>query len=173
MSRPFPPELRALDISLRERDDADAPFLLDLYASVREAELAAAPWTADQKSAFLRSQFSLQGFHYARTFPDADFWLVEQTAAGGQRAPIGRFDLDRSSSIWRVIDLGFLAEWRGRGVGGALLRWVQAAARTAGAGGVDLHVLDTNPRAAALYARLGFRLEDTPDSPHRRMVWRP
>lgn len=48
-------------------------------------------------------------------------------------------------------------EARGRGVGGALLRAVAAEARTRGLGEVRLEVVDTNPRAAALYRRHGFR----------------
>lgn len=45
---------------------------------------------------------------------------------------------------------------RGRGVGSALLRALAAEARARGARELRLEVVDTNPRAAALYARAGF-----------------
>ena len=46
---------------------------------------------------------------------------------------------------------------RGRGVGTALLRAMAAEARSRGAHELRLEVIDTNPRAQALYARTGFR----------------
>jgi ribosomal protein S18 acetylase RimI-like enzyme len=46
---------------------------------------------------------------------------------------------------------------RGRGVGSALLRAIAAEARSRGAAEVRLDVIDTNPRAFALYLRTGFR----------------
>ena len=45
---------------------------------------------------------------------------------------------------------------RGRGVGTALLAAVGAHARATGCGSVRLDVIDTNPRARALYLREGF-----------------
>ncbi|MEM1130621.1 MAG: GNAT family N-acetyltransferase [Pseudomonadota bacterium] len=46
--------------------------------------------------------------------------------------------------------------WRGRGVGIALLGAIIAAARTDAATRVQLDVIDTNPRAAQLYRSFGF-----------------
>lgn len=45
---------------------------------------------------------------------------------------------------------------RGRGVGGALIEAVAALARREGLERVRLEVVDSNPRARALYARRGF-----------------
>ena len=45
---------------------------------------------------------------------------------------------------------------RGRGVGTALLGAVSEQARTCGAKTVQLDVIDTNPRARALYEKVGF-----------------
>jgi ribosomal protein S18 acetylase RimI-like enzyme len=47
-------------------------------------------------------------------------------------------------------------QWRGRGVGSALLRASFEHAERTGARAVQLSVVGTNPRAAALYRRLGF-----------------
>lgn len=48
---------------------------------------------------------------------------------------------------------------RGRGVGTALLRAIFAEAGRRGLAAVRLDVIDTNPRAAALYRREGFEAE--------------
>lgn len=50
---------------------------------------------------------------------------------------------------------------RGQGIGSALLAAANEHARLRGARAVRLSVVDTNPRARALYHRLGFRPVDT------------
>lgn len=45
---------------------------------------------------------------------------------------------------------------RGQGVGSALLAAIRAEAERSGAGEVQLDVIDSNPRAKALYERVGF-----------------
>lgn len=47
-------------------------------------------------------------------------------------------------------------EWRGRGIGSALMEALVAEARWRGYGAVRLDVIDANVRARALYERLGF-----------------
>lgn len=88
-------------------------------------------------------------------------------------SPLGRFYLDRSTALWRVVDIGFLPEARGQGLGSALLTWAQRAALDAGAAGIDLHVVVVNARAQSLYCKLGFGAEGEPEGLHQRMVWRP
>ena len=55
-----------------------------------------------------------------------------------------------------VHDLGVLAEYRGRGVGQALLVAIEAEAARRGACKVTLEVLSSNEPAKALYAKFGF-----------------
>lgn len=91
------------------------------------------------------------------------------------------------SVLWRALPLALLvrtpprgvlqmdgisvaAEARGRGVGTALLAAVYAEAATRGLTGVTLDVVDTNPRARALYEREGFVATSTEDlGPFRRL----
>ena len=47
-------------ISLRPVQPADAPFLLEVYASTRTSEMALVPWTDEQRHAFISSQFAAQ-----------------------------------------------------------------------------------------------------------------
>jgi ribosomal protein S18 acetylase RimI-like enzyme len=55
-----------------------------------------------------------------------------------------------------MVDIAILPPWRGRGVGGALLRALQDEARAA-VRPLTIHVERMNP-AMRLYERLGFRL---------------
>jgi len=55
-----------------------------------------------------------------------------------------------------IHDLAVAAEWRGRGIGRALLGAVEAHARELGAAKVTLEVLSGNEPAKALYRAVGF-----------------
>jgi GNAT superfamily N-acetyltransferase len=170
---PHPNDLAAPGLSLRHPTDADWPFLQALFASFRAEEMALVAWPQAQKDAFLNDQFRLQHHHFVTYFSGADFWIVECAGQPDAGSPVGRFYLDRSTPLWRVVDIGFLPEVRGRGFGSVLLRWAQASARDAGAAGIDLHVVVVNARAQSLYRRLGFQPEGAAEGYHQRMVWRP
>ena len=55
----------------------DRAFLIDLYASVREPELAHVPWDDATRRAFVEHQFSAQDAHYRQHYPGATLDLVE------------------------------------------------------------------------------------------------
>jgi ribosomal protein S18 acetylase RimI-like enzyme len=138
------------EVRLRPISPADEPFLLELYASTREDELAIAPWTPEQKSAFLEMQFDAQDRDYRGRHPDASFDVID---VGGKRA--GRLLVHRGSEEFRVLDISLLPAWRGRGIGGELMLGLIAEAHAQGKP-VRIHVERFN-RARALYERLGFR----------------
>jgi ribosomal protein S18 acetylase RimI-like enzyme len=84
--------------------------------------------------------------------------------------PAGRLYVDRRPGDLRIVDVALLPEFRGRGIGEALIRDLQRAAAAEGRI-VSIHVELTNP-AARLYERLGFVLaEDL--GVYRRMEWTP
>jgi GNAT superfamily N-acetyltransferase len=165
--------LATLGLSLRNAGEADMPFLQTLFASFRAEEMAFVPWPQAQKDAFLGDQFRLQHRHFVRYFSGADFWIVERSLPPDPPLPVGRLYLDRSARLWRIVDIGFLPQVRGQGIGSALLQWAQACAMEAEAEGIDLHVLVTNSRAEQLYRSLGFRIEGNAEGYHRHMAWRP
>jgi ribosomal protein S18 acetylase RimI-like enzyme len=66
------------------------------------------------------------------------------------------FSSDPDGPSAHIGALAVAAEARGRGVGTALLAEVEAVARRRGRPRLSLDVVDTNPRARALYERLGF-----------------
>jgi RimJ/RimL family protein N-acetyltransferase len=60
-----------------------------------------------------------------------------------------------------MLGMGILPQWRGRGLGERLIRAALDAARAAGMEKVELSVYASNPRARALYAKVGFVHEGT------------
>ncbi|NTI26452.1 GNAT family N-acetyltransferase [Rhizobium rhizogenes] len=143
----------------------DLLFLRRLYRSFRKDELAQIPWSQDDKQAFLDQQFNLQHRYYIAAFPRTDFLIIEKDGP-----PIGRLYIDLGADIWHIIDIGFLPEWRGLGLGSATLKAIQNAATTGKSRGIVLHVDRKNRRAYDLYRALGFKVIETTDT-HIRMEW--
>jgi ribosomal protein S18 acetylase RimI-like enzyme len=131
--------------------DADLPFLMRVYASTRQEELAQVPWTDEQKGAFLRQQFEAQHTWWQEHYSGASFDVV--LVAG---EPAGRLYVDEWEREIRIVDIALLPEYRGHGLGARLVREVLARGNAAGKA-VSIHVERNNP-ALRLYERLGFRL---------------
>jgi ribosomal protein S18 acetylase RimI-like enzyme len=155
----------AAGLTFRRTGEADMKFLLRVFKSTRTEELAAVPWSDGQKAAFLDMQFRAQHSHYQQNYPKAD-WLV--TMRGGQ--DVGRLYIERCHHEHCLIDIAFLPEHRGDGLGAALLRDLvdEAAAR-----GRDLqtHVEKSSP-ALRLYRRLGF-VAGEDEGVYTLMRWSP
>jgi ribosomal protein S18 acetylase RimI-like enzyme len=145
----LPAVLRAQGFALRAETDADIPFLTRLYASTREAELAAVPWTEGQKREFVALQFAAQRRHYYTHIAGCAFDILE---CRGE--PVGRLYLETRPFRLHIVDITLLPAWRGRGVGAQILQAVIAAGRKEGRG-VGIFVEKFNP-ALRLYRRLGF-----------------
>ena len=142
---------RPAGIAFRPVADSDHPFLRDLYAHVRAAELAPVPWPEAAKRAFLDEQFALQHQHYVRNYPGAELLLIEHIDR-----PIGRIYVYRTEREIRLMDIALIDSERGRGVGTALLAELMDEARATNRE-LTLHVEPDNP-AQRLYRRLGFGL---------------
>jgi ribosomal protein S18 acetylase RimI-like enzyme len=136
-------------ITLKPVSSSDRDFLLHVYASTREEELAPVPWTDAEKAAFIEQQFEAQDRHYREHYAGASLDVVEWDGA-----PAGRLYVARWSDEIRIIDIALLPEFRGRGIGTRLLRGLLDEAARARRR-VSIHVEKHNP-ALQLYARLGF-----------------
>jgi ribosomal protein S18 acetylase RimI-like enzyme len=136
-------------VTLRPVGLADSEFLLRVYASTREEELAPVPWPTEQKEAFLRQQFHAQTTDWSQHYAGADFSIVEVDGV-----PVGRFYVDRGHDEIRLVDIALLPEYRRRGIGTGLIRDLLGEAQPRGLP-VTIHVEVFNP-ARALYERLGF-----------------
>jgi ribosomal protein S18 acetylase RimI-like enzyme len=161
----LPAALAVQGFALRPESDADIPFLLRLYASTRAEEMAAVPWSAEQKAAFLAQQFQAQRRHYRNTIDGCTFEVIEHNGE-----PAGRLYLDSRGARLHLVDIALLPEWRGRGVGAAILEALQAAG-CAGGLSVTTFVEKINP-ALRLYQRLGFT-EIADHGVYLEMEWRP
>ena len=139
----------AAAITLRPIVPGDRSFLLAVYASTRELELAAVEWDAAQKTAFVQMQFDAQHAYYQEHYAGAAFDIV---LVNGQRA--GRLYVAREEDEIRIVDIALLPEYCNRGVGTTLLRGLQSEAAAAGQP-LRIHVERFNP-ALRLYERLGF-----------------
>jgi len=141
-------------VSLRSVTPGDEPFIREVYASTRDAEMALVPWDDETKQRFIDQQFHAQSVHYASNYPDADFDLVlvdEQLA--------GRLYVQRRGDGIDLLDIALLSAFRNRGVGTRLMLRLVDEAHGAGVP-LRLHVERFNP-ARHLYDRLGFaEIED-------------
>jgi RimJ/RimL family protein N-acetyltransferase len=152
-------------MALRPAVQRDLPFLRTLFGHFRAAELATVPWPARAKESFLDEQFALQHGHFVTQYPLSDFLVLERAGA-----PIGRFYLDRSAAYHLIVDIGFLPQWQGQGLGGALIADAKARATATAVQGIELHVAPDNPGARRLYERLGFREVGRTGS-HAKLQW--
>jgi GNAT superfamily N-acetyltransferase len=135
---------------LRPVADGDRAFLVELYASVREAELAHVPWDEATRHAFIEQQFAAQDSHYRQHYPGATLDVVE---VDGE--PAGRLYVHRGPSDIRVMDIAVLPPFRGNGVATGLLQTLIDEAEGS-VRKLSIHVEVNNP-ARTLYERLGFR----------------
>ena len=150
---------------LRPVEPGDEAFLLGLYASTREQEMALVPWPEEEKRAFIQMQFQAQHKYYQEAFPDAQFSLILRDGR-----PAGRLYMERRADEHRIIDIALLPEYRGQGLGSGLMNDILTEAGAAGKP-VRIHVERNNP-ALSLYSRLGFRqVED--QGVYHLMEWRP
>lgn len=138
------------NVRLRPVVDSDRETLYRCYASTRTEELSVVDWTEAQKEQFLRMQFHAQSVHYEKYYPNATFQVILV-----DDEPAGRLYVDRWAQEIRIVDITLLPQFRGRGVGSALLRGLIEESTTAGKP-LSIHVEKQNP-AMALYIRLGFR----------------
>lgn len=94
---------------------------------------------------------------FSAGFPVGRAQIIE---VGGQRA--GAIHAEWRSDAWHLNNLEIAPPWQGRGIGTQLIR--DLITRSAEEGlPVILEVLKVNPRARALYERLGFEaVDETP-----------
>lgn len=140
---------QTMTISLRPYRPDDQDFLFRLYATTRLHEIAPLGWSAAEQEAFLRMQFTAQQRWHELSYSGAEHQIIEQDSA-----PIGRLLVLRRPDAVRLVDISLLTEFRGKGIGGRLIReLIEECDRDKLP--LRLQVLKNNP-ALRLYERLGF-----------------
>src|SRR5512147_2508199 len=138
--------MSALDpISTRPLLPTDEAFAYQVYASTRAGEMALIPWPEAQKEAFVRMQFRMREQHYQAAYPEA---VTEIVLCNG--VPAGTLITDRTTDATHLVDISLLANFRGAGLGTAILPSLQRECTK-----ITLHVMKQDP-AVHLYSRLGF-----------------
>lgn len=137
-------------LRLRPAVAEDESFLRQVYASTRASELEQVPWSAEQKAAFCDMQFTAQDTHYRANYTAAQFLVIER-----EGVPAGRLYVERQEAEIHIIDIAFIPEHRGAGLGTFLLRELMEEA-AAGGKKVTIYVEKFNP-ALRLYHRLGYQ----------------
>lgn len=156
-------------IKLRPSVNEDEDFLVAVYGSTREQELAMVPWTAEQKEAFLRFQLTAQLQHYRAEYPNAEYSIILC-----ENQSVGRVYVDRRATEVRIMDITLLPEHRGKGISSPIIRRLM---NEASGYGKRLSInLDKLSQSHSIFEKLGFKAaestgEDT--SFHVLYVWQP
>ncbi len=154
-------------VTLRAVTPEDDEFLLAVYASSREEELAQVPWAEGQKESFVRLQFDTQRAEYEARFPEARYEVI---LIDGQ--PAGRLWVGEAADEMRLLDIALLPEFQNRGVGRLVVGGlIEEAARKS----LPLRhmVFILNAGAKRFYERMGFVVFEEFGGGYLHMEWRP
>ena len=151
---------------LRPVTAADDEFLLSVYASTREEELAQTVWSDEQKLAFLRWQFGLQRREYDIRFPAARYEVVTV-----DDQPAGRIWVGEDQNQIRLLEIGLLPAFQNRGLGTSLVKRLISEANQARKP-LRHMVFVLNNNAHRFYERLGFVMIEEFGA-YKHMEWRP
>lgn len=135
-------------MTLRDAEEGDLSFLRLLYGSVRQ-DLQSLP--DEMREPLLELQFQAQRRGYGAQYPQARQELIEM----GEMS-IGQLLTARLEADLVLVDFSLLPDWRGRGIGGAVLQTLQTRPRAASCG-IRLQVAKDNS-ALHLYVRHGFEI---------------
>ncbi len=140
---------RLAGFELRPAIAEDEPFLYDLVTGAMAERLAASAWKPAMRETLLRMQYEAARRGYAERFPDAEHSII---VVEGQ--PAGHTIIARSDEELRIVDIIVAHQFRGNGLGTAVLKTYLDEAERSGRR-ARLQVAITNP-AIRLYQRLGF-----------------
>lgn len=140
-------------LHVRAAMPSDATFIEQLYKSTRlDLDLI----NADEEfiDEIKRSQFVAQTASYEELFPNALSLLIEY-----HEQKVGRVILDFGHNEILVVDISFIPEARGKGLGGGVMRsFIHCSKQTQLP--LRLSVLQENIAAKKFYQSLGFVFDE-------------
>ena len=138
-------------VELREAAVADQSFLDELLFQTHAEPLA--HFDEHRRHLLATMQMQAQERQYRSDWPQARHDII---LVNGK--PIGRVLVNVGHDAWRLVDISLLADFRGRGIGGAIIGRLLDDANSARLP-LRLVVSKHNP-ARRLYDRLGFSIID-------------
>ena len=139
-------------LSVRPALPQDERFLYELAYHVMFEQLRADTWDPRIRSHLLNLQIQAKQGSYKVVHPNADYAIVMLDDQS-----VGRMIIDRSGEFYHLVDISIMPQLRGAGIGTRLVLALCMEAEMMHKN-VRLYVSITNPRAADLYKRLGFRV---------------
>jgi len=139
--------------------------LLDpVDAAAYRGQLAAYAADAKGAGAALPEQILRRTVEDLAYLPHAHAFLAfEDDEAMGFATCFGGYSTFRARPLWNIHDIAVLPQYRGKGIGRALLRHIAQAAQAAGCCKLTLEVREDNPVAEGLYRGEGFQAASVGD----------
>jgi ribosomal protein S18 acetylase RimI-like enzyme len=147
-------------VTLRPECLQDEPFIHRLVLETIAGELGISAWPEPMRSHLPGVQYAGRRQSHRVNYPTAVSQVIEADGAEAGWAVV-----DTRPDEVRIVDIMVLPELRGRGIGAAAIRGIQAAAAESGKP-VRLNVYITNYAAIRLYERLGFRRTGGDETQH-------
>ena len=136
-------------VTFRPATPDDESFLLGVYGSTRQEELALTNWDDAQRSAFVKMQFEAQQSHYRDYYPEGEHLIILVTGT-----PVGRLYVASLKEEISILDITPLSAHRNAGIGTPIIKELMAEAALIGKR-LRVYVESFNP-SLRLFERLGF-----------------
>lgn len=136
-------------LHVRPSQSSDQSFLIHLYKSTR-SDLDLIDGDQEFIEELKLSQYRAQSSSYAEQFPNSMSFIVEY-----YDQKVGRVILDFGANEILVVDISFISEARGKGLGSGVMKSFIHCSEQTGIP-LTLSVLNENISARAFYGKLGF-----------------
>ena len=151
-------------VTFRRVTSEDERFLLGVYESTRQDELALTNWDDAQRDAFVRMQFDAQQTHYRKYYPEGEHLIISV-----DDIPVGRLYVANLKEKSEILDITILPQHRSAGIGTPIIKELMAQAALL-AKPLQIYVESFN-RSLRLFERLGF-VRSSQDGYNDLMVWK-
>ncbi len=139
-------------VRLRPSTPDDEPFLFSAFCAARCGDFIAAGCTGDHLDLILRMQFRVQQQAYQSRYPESAPDIILATDQ-----QVGTWWVAETADEHRIVDIAILPEFRGKGIGSALvIRLIEKARQTGKP--VRSSIAKSNGRSVSFHAHLGFQI---------------
>ncbi len=132
--------------------EADRDFLREVYGKCRLDSDAIASMTPGERDFFINMQYKAQCDHYIKEFPNAHYSVMIDE----NNEQVGRLFLDKREKEYRILDIGLLPSFRGKGIGKQVIGDIISEAESdQPPRSVTIYVERMSP-SLSLFVNLGF-----------------